>query len=98
MQAEVGSVAINGGWLVFAALVAVWVGLVVEGRTRRLSALLEAALEEAAELRSKQQAREGQAEAAKTNVGLEQLAAAVDRQRQVGEPECEPAGDTKDRA
>jgi len=98
MQADVGSVAINGGWLVFAALVAVWVGLVVEGRTRRLSALLDAALEEAAELRAKQQARDGEAGAAKVGDGLEHLAAAVEQERQLGEPECEPAGEAKDRA
>ncbi len=98
MQADFGSIAINGGWLVFAALVAIWIGLAVEGRTRRLSALLDAALEEAAELRARQQAREGETGAVKARTGLEQLAAAVEQERQQAVPEREPAADAKGRA
>jgi hypothetical protein len=96
MQAEFGGMAINGGWLVFAALVAVWIGLVVENRTKRLSTLLEAALDETNELRPRE-VRKGEAEPAKDSAGLAHLAAAVEQERQAGEPEREPAGESKDR-
>jgi hypothetical protein len=96
MQADFGGTTINGGWLVFAALVAVWVGLVVENRTKRLSALLEAALDETNELRPRE-ARKTEAEPAKDSAGLAHLAAAVEQERQAGEPEREPAGESKDR-
>ena len=36
MQVEIESVTSNGGWMVFGALVA-WIGLILEGRTRKLS-------------------------------------------------------------
>jgi hypothetical protein len=96
MQAEVGSLTINGGWLIFAALVAVWVALVVENRTRRLGALLEAAQQEAADAVIKLKLAESEAEA-NSRAGLGQLAAAVEQQEGATAPAEAATVDARER-
>jgi hypothetical protein len=96
MQSEVGSVTINGGWLIFAALVAVWVALVVENRTRRLGALLEAAQQEAADATMRLKLAESEAEA-NSRAGLGQLAAAVEQQEGEAVPAEGPAAEVRER-
>jgi hypothetical protein len=72
--------AMDGGWWVFGGLVAVWVGLTVEFRTRKLTALLEAALEETAQLRARERAAQAGQEKTCAGAELEQLAKAVGQQ------------------
>jgi hypothetical protein len=82
MDGEFGGFTVNGGWLVFLALAALWVALAIESRSRRLSALLEAALKEAEQLRAESAGAGPNADAARLGPELEQLAAAVDSEGQ----------------
>jgi len=75
MDGEFGGFTVNGGWLVFLALAALWVALAIESRSRRLSALLEAALKEAEQLRAESAGAGPNADAARLGPELEQLAA-----------------------
>ncbi|MBA3975471.1 MAG: hypothetical protein C0504_14795 [Candidatus Solibacter sp.] len=78
MNGEFGGFTVNGGWLVFLALVALWVALAIESRSRRLSSLLEAALKEAGRPRVESARAGADAGVARLGPELEQLAAAVD--------------------
>jgi hypothetical protein len=82
MDAEFGGFTVNGGWLVFLALAALWVALAIESRSRRLSSLLDAALKEAEQLRAANARAGADAYAARLGPELEQLAAAVDSEGQ----------------
>ena len=81
MQAEIESVTSNGGWMVFAALVAVWIALIWEGRARKLSALLGAGKQEAVEARAKRKLTEAGG-VANFRADLGKPAAAVEREKQ----------------
>lgn len=92
MEGEFGGSTAHGSWLVFLALVALWIALAIEARSRRLSSLLEAALKESEQLRA------AGAEPGTGPVGekrcpeLEQLAAAVE-----GEGKGAPVGEAETR-
>lgn len=86
MNGEFGGFTVNGGWLVFLALVALWVALVIESRSRRLSSLLEEALKEAEQLRaSNARLDAGPADGEALAADIEQLAAVVDSEQQNAE-------------
>lgn len=78
MDGEFGSYTVNGGWLIFLALVALWVALTIEARSRRLTSMLEAALKEAEQLRAASAKPGGKADGEHLRPELEQLAAAVE--------------------
>ena len=78
MDGEFGSYTVNGGWLIFLALAALWVALAVEARSRRLTSMLEAALKEAEQLREAVARPGGEPGGDRLGPELEQLASAVD--------------------
>ena len=78
MDGEIGSYTVNGGWLIFLALAALWIALTIEARSRRLSSLLEAAIKEAEQLRAAGAKPACGTEVRQLGDGLEQLASAVE--------------------
>jgi hypothetical protein len=98
MAGEFGEYTVHGGWLIFLALVALWIALAIEARSRRLSSLLEAAIEEAEKLKADAD-EPGVADGQPPGAELGHLAEAVEGEGkgvpvgQAGTRETPPAGE-----
>lgn len=81
MHGEVMYVTFHGGWLVFGALAAGWVALLVANRLKTLNVLLDAAREEAAVALASLAAHEQGRHDLARHVELDQLATAIGAER-----------------